>query len=91
MTLIEAIMYLASLGFFWATILTYIAYHLEKVGKIVPVTLFILFIVVTVILAIYEVRSAPDVDELLGHNDEPKQYPELHPEHLYEPDEDNDN
>ena len=91
MTVIEAIMYLASLGLFWATILTFIAYHLDKVGRIVPVASFIAFLAVTIILAIYEVKSAPDINELLGHDDEPKQYPELHREHLYEPDEDNDN
>ena len=88
MTIFEATMYLASLCSFWATIFTYIAYHLGNVGRNVPIILFFVFIVSTITLAVYEVRSAPDIDELLSNDDDSKHYSELHPKHLREPEED---
>ena len=85
--MLYAIIYMIDLGLFWSTIITFIAYRCGRFGRIVPIIFFIAFVVATIILVAHEIRTAPDIDELISpDDDESEELPELHPEHLYEDD-----
>ena len=91
---ISILLYLIDLALFWGLIITTIAGFMERISFKFAIFFLILFIIVTAIMVYREMRDAPDIEELLGNQkdnqraNEPKSYPELHPERLYEPEED---
>lgn len=91
---IDVLLYLIDLGLFWGLIISAIAGFMGRTSFKFAIFFLILFIIVTAIMVYREMRDAPDIEELLGNQkdnqraNEPKSYPELHPERLYEPEED---